>query len=259
MLTRQPDAEREITPPCRVELDEHDIVVFFRQNEIVFAFTSSTIAPRYLVNPLRYYVTYRTFIDYSLIGPVRHPPVSSDFDEVDRVRFKVGRVVRVDTERLEGDQVIRGFHHDIEDEWLEITVKNLEQYLRILNPALYYALGFYLLGCDNPRYFLVEFYKAIEVIGNAFGGEDDLLRSLKPYGVRKAKFKDFSKLSNDTRLAPLDIGRHAPMPDAPLYSVGLRNLLVEPRAREVFESSTLLCRQVIDAYIAFLVEHGDSG
>jgi len=255
----QLDASRELTPPCRVELEEHDISLFFRQNEMVFAFTTNAMKARYLVDPLRYYVIYRTFIDYNLIGPVLQPPVSSDFNQVDSVRFKVGRVVRVETERIEADQVVRGFHHEIEDEWLEIAVKSLQQYLRILNPTLYYALAFYLVGCDNKRYFLVEFYKAVEAIENAFESEDTFLKSLAPYGVRKSKYKQFAKLCNDQRIAPLNIGRHAPMPGARLYSVDLRNLLVEPRSRDVFESSTLFCRQVIDGYVAYLVGQAESG
>jgi hypothetical protein len=111
-----------------------------------------------------------------------------------------------------------------------------------------------LIGCDNPRYFLIEFYKAVEVVTKVFGGEDEFLKSLKPYGVAKSKFKKFGKVCNDMRLAPLNIGRHAPMPGAPLYSVDLRNLLVDPRSRDACESSTVFCRHVIDAYIAFLIQ-----
>jgi len=36
-------------------------------------------------------------------------------------------------------------------------------FIRVLNPTLYYAMAFYLVGCENRRYFLVEFYKAVEL------------------------------------------------------------------------------------------------
>ena len=229
-------------------------MLFFQNDEIVFVFTGDSLAPRYLVNPIRYFLTYQTFINYNLIGPATHLLDNSAFDEVDRIRFKVERIVRVETERQKRDRAIKRFYHTGKDEWLEIAVGSIAQYLRILNPTLYYALAFYLIGCDNPRYFLIEFYKAVEVIRLVFGSENEFLNSLRPHGVEKRKFKEFGKVCDDMRLAPLDIGRHAPMPGAPLYSVDLRNLLVEPRSREVLESSTVLCRQVIDAYMAFLIQ-----
>lgn len=253
-LASTSDERLEITPPGRVELEEHNLRLFFQNDEVVFVFTGDSLALRYLVSPIRYFLTYRTFINYNLIAPATNPLDNSAFDEVDRIRFKVQHIVRVETERQEGDKVIKGFYHTGEDEWLEVAADSLAQYLRVLNPTLYYALAFYLIGCDNPRYFLVEFYKAVEVITNVFGGEKEFLKSLKPHGVTKSKFKEFGKVCNDMRLAPLDIGRHAPMPGVPLYSVDLRNLLVEPRSREVLESSTVFCRQVIDAYMTFLIQ-----
>jgi hypothetical protein len=244
----------ELTPPCRVELVSHDLRLFFQNDQIVFAFTGDTCTSHYLINPIRDFLTYQTFINYNLVGSATNRLDESTFDEVDCVRFKVQRITRVETERKEGDRVVRGFYYVGEDEWLEVAVVSLTEYLRILNPSLYYAIAFYLIGCDNPRYFLVEFYKAVEVITNVFGGERALLTALQPYGVTRSEWKDFGKVCNDMRLAPLDIGRHAPMPGVPLYSVDLRNLLSEPRSREVLEAATAFCRQVIDAYMAFLIQ-----
>jgi hypothetical protein len=245
----------EITSPCRIELREHKLRLFFQNNEVIFVFTDNSLASRYLVNPIRDFLIYQTFINYNAIGPAINLSDESTFKEVDRIQFKVERIIRVELERQEGDKVIKGFYHTgHQDEFLEIVVDNIAQYLRVLNPALYYAQAFYLIGCDNPRYFLIEFYKAVESVSNVFKGEDDFLKSLKPYGVMKGKFKEFAKVCNDMRLAPLDIGRHAPMPNAQLYSVDLRDLLIEPRSREVLELSTVFCRQVIDAYRAYLTQ-----
>jgi len=221
---------------------------------MAFFFTDRTLAPRYLVNPIRYFVTYRTFINYNLIGFVSDRPALGTIDEPDRVRFRVERIVTVESSDASGQWV----HHEGREAWLEVTRTSITDYLRVLNPTLYYALAFYLIGCENQRYFLVEFYKAVEAICNVFGSNDAFLDALKPFGVEKSRYKDFGRVSNDVRLAPLDIGRHAPEPGAPLYAVDLRNLLVEPRSREVLESSTVFCRQVIDAYIAFLVQNSAS-
>ena len=220
---------------------------------MAFFFTGDTTAPRYLINPIQYFVTYRTFINYNAIGFAGTRPASGTLSEPDIVRFKVERIVRVEADDAAGAGKL--IHDEGGETWLELATASFAEYLRVLNPTLYYALAFYLIGCENPRYFLVEFYKSVEVITNAFGGQEALLDALKPHGVRRAEFKDFGKVSNDMRLAPLDIGRHAPMPGAPLYGVDLRNLLVEPRSRDVLESSTVFCRQVIDAYIAFLVQN----
>jgi hypothetical protein len=230
---RTPTATR-----CRVELKEQCLRLFFQDDEVVFVFTGETMAPRYLVNPLRYFLTYQTFINYNLLAPATVPRDDSAFDEVSHIRFRVQRIVDAQTGK---------------DEEVELEVSRIRQFLRVLNPTLYYAIASYLVGCDNPRYFLVDYYKAIEVIKNKLGGEGQFLELLRPYGVTSTGFKEFGKISNDARSAPWDIGRHAPMPGVPVYSVDLRNLLGEPRTREILESSTVFCRQVIDGYFALLI------
>jgi hypothetical protein len=98
---------------------------------------------------------------------------------------------------------------------------------------------------------LVEFYKAVEVIENHRGGERRCLAVLSQHDVDRSAVKEFKGRCNDMFRAPLDIGRHAPAPGAPVYAVDLRNLLAQPRSKELFEQSTVACRQVIDAYLVF--------
>lgn len=124
--------------------------------------------------------------------------------------------------------------------------------MRVLNEPLHYAIAFYLIGCENLRYFLVEYYKAVEAIENELGGERRCLDILSPHGVDRATVKEFKAMCNDVRQAPLDIGRHAPARNAPLYSVDLRNLLGHPPSRGLFERATVACRQVIDGYLKLL-------
>ncbi len=251
-----PENRPQITPPCRIDLRPLGIDLFFRHDEMAFFFTDDRPGPRYLINPIQYFVCYRTFINYNLIGFATNRADYDGLGECDRVRFRVEQIVRVERPDPAGPGLL--FHHEGREAWLEIATASIKEYLRVLNPTVYYALAFYLIGCQNPRYFLVEFYKSIEVITNSFGGQDALLDALKPHGVTKTSFKEFGKVANDMRLAPLDIGRHAPVPGAPVYTVDLRHLLVEPRSREVFESATVFCRQLIDAYIAYLVQRADA-
>lgn len=247
-----PDDGMKITVPFRVELPKYGIKLFFRDDKLAFVFTDDSSARDYLINPIRYFLAYRAFINYNLFGPFRKALDEDAFEQVETIRFKVERIVRVETEEQVGGETVRGFYHDGQEAWIEISLDALIQYLNILNPSLYYALSFYLIGCQNLRYFLIEFYKAVESIKHAFGNQNGLLQSLGTYGVKRRRYKEFTKLCNDMRQAPLDIGRHAPAPNASLYSVDLRNLLVEPRSKEVFESAVTFCRQVIDAYITFL-------
>jgi len=247
------DSRPVITPSSHIDLRALGIELFFERDEILFYFfAGDTSAARYLINPIRYFVTYRTFINYNAIGFADKRPEAATLTGTDQIRFNLQQIVLVERDDpAAGGKLI---HHEGREKTIELPVRSLIEYLRVLNPTLYYALTFYLIGCENHRYFLVEFYKAVEVIKNAFGSEDALLEALKPHGVARSAYKEFGKVSNDMRLAPLDIGRHAPMPGAPVYAVDLRTLLVEPRSREVLESSTVFCRQVIDGYIAFLVK-----
>jgi hypothetical protein len=227
--TAASDEAWDISPKCRMDLDVHGVRLFFQKDEIVFVFLGDTEAPRYLVTPIQYFICYRTFINYNVMWPV----VSFDpqaFPVAESVDFKNAKSTA------------------------SLSVSDLLDYLQFLNNALHYALAFYLIGCENTRYFLVEYYKAVEVIENALGGERRCIDLLGPFGVEKATLKSFKRNCNDMLRAPVDIGRHAPAPDAPLYAVDLRHLLSQPRSRSLFETSTRACRQAIDAYMKFLKE-----
>lgn len=240
---------------CRVELQRYDLILIFQNNKLFFVFTDQSQRARNLVEAVRFFLIYHSFINYNVVSPGFRLPDSSKYDEVDLIKFQVKRIKLPNIECKEGESLNKYPYYRCENESLEVSIDSLAHYLDVLNPTIYYALAFYLIGCDNQRYFLVEFYKAVEVILNSFGGKAKFLKSLEPYGIKKKKFSEFGKLCNDMRLAPLDIGRHAPMPGASLYAVDLRRLLVEPRSRNVFESTTSFCRQVIDAYLTFLIKH----
>ena len=252
-----PNDQPEITPPCRVDLSKHGVKLFFRGREVVFVFEGDSLAPRYLVNPIRDFLAYRTFVNYNLVGPLSKPITEESFEEGVAVRFKLERVVSVDAEEKPGDEVVKSFYHEGNEEWIGVSTDDFNRYLSVLNQTLYYAIALYLTGCDNPRYFLVEFYKAVEVIRKDLGGEghgsaDRFIKALGQCGVTREDYRNFKYICDDDSREPLDIGRHAPKPDVPLYAVDIRNLLVDPRTSDIFRSATSFCRQVIDGYMSIL-------
>jgi hypothetical protein len=253
-----PNDQPEITPPCRVDLSKHGIKLFFRDREVVFVSEGDSLAPRHLVYPIRDFLAYRTFINYNLIGPLSKPIIEEMFEEGVAVRFKTERVVRVETtEEKQEDKIVKGFYHEGKEEWIEVSTDDFEHYLSVLNQTLYYAIAFYLIGCDNPRYFLIEFYKAVEVIRKDLGGKGSgsaarFIKALGQYGVTEKDYRTFKCICDDDSREPLDIGRHAPKPDVPLYAVDIRKFHADPRTSDIFQSATSFCRRVIDGYMSIL-------
>jgi hypothetical protein len=54
LLPVRNDDSWDISPRCRIDLDEYGLRLFFQKNEVVFVFLGDTEAPRYLVTPLEY-------------------------------------------------------------------------------------------------------------------------------------------------------------------------------------------------------------
>jgi len=65
----QPTRRTEITSKCCVELPQFSVQLFFEDNEVIFVFTGDSLQPRYLVNPIRYFLIYRTYLNFNIIGP----------------------------------------------------------------------------------------------------------------------------------------------------------------------------------------------
>ena len=217
----------EITAKSRIELDVQGITLCFQTDEIEFVFSAGRDESHYFVTPIQYFIAYRTFINYNISWPVLAGVDVEGFPLVDAVEFS----------RMEATEVL--------------SKSALSTYLRILDEPLHYAIAFYLIGCENLQYFLVEYYKAVEVVENHFGGERRCLEILSDYGVTRSVVKDFKAQCNDMLRAPLSIGRHAPAPGAPVYAVDVRNLWAQPRSKELFEQASVACRQVIDGYLRY--------
>ena len=220
---------RIIAPKTQLDLCNHGIRLYGQDDEIVFEFTDSSQLARYKVHPISYFLTYMSFIDWNIIGSPSSGLVESDYAEAGSMTFRVLKS--------------NGEHRVI------VTQDQLVEFLNIVNPTLYNAIAYYLIGCQSHRYFLVEYFKAAETIENELGGEAKLISTLKPYGVTSTKYKRFKRLCN---AHPVDISRHAPQKGVPFYAMDIRNLLGEPESRKLFESATCSCREVIDAYNLYI-------
>jgi len=148
----QSQTPRQITEPCCIDLNRWNLTLCFRNDQVIFIFASEDLTLRNLINPISYFLSYRTFIDYNVIGAAWDID-SSNLTKVEKVRFNVERRVERELPR-DGSTVLA---ESTEQEWLELYKDDLVKYLEILNPTLYYALAFYLRGCAHQRYFLVEF------------------------------------------------------------------------------------------------------
>jgi hypothetical protein len=228
-MSGPPTPMRWIVPKTQLDLGNHGIRLYGQDDEIVFVFTDPSLLPRFKVDPIRYFLTCMSFIDWNIIWPFMSDVVESDYAAAGSMTFRV----------LED----KGEHDVV------VTQDQIIEFLNVFNPTLYNAIAYYLIVCQFHRYFLVEYFKAAETIENELGGEAKLISTLKPYGVTSTKYKRFKRLCNDR---PVDMSRHAPKKGVPFYAVDIRNLLGELESRELFESATLSCRAVIDAYHLYL-------
>jgi hypothetical protein len=233
-----------ITSPCYVSLDRSKLKLFFQCDEIIFVFVGDSMAQRYLVDPIRNFITYKTFINYNLIYPAEDPSEKGTYGETALVRFKVEHIQYLKTDKR--------LHYSKKDEYIEVTKDELIHYIQCNDWTLYNSIVFYLRGCNNIDYMLVEFYKSVEFIKKKFGNENKFIEALQVYGVKKKDYKNFGRICNDQSETPLDIGRHAPDLEVPVHLFNSREMRVGTRSWDVFESSSMFCRKVIDAYMSFL-------
>jgi hypothetical protein len=262
LLHRRWEARRSITDlefvlDTVVGDDKHNIVtpatrLDLFNGRIVLVFDGPTYTPRIVPEPLeefphyplRHFITYYTRIDYNIVFPEwRHEALPLPAPN-DAVRFQLSRMIRRKTP--EGHE-----YNDTEPCTITLTKQLFENFLRFHNEALYLAIVYYLVGCENPRYFRVEFFKAVEVIAHTFGWEQRAIAALQPHGVIEAEFKALKRYGND-ELQPFNVGRHAPKPGVNLRLIDVRGLFEQTASREVFHRCIMVTRQAIDAYFSYL-------
>ncbi len=196
------------------------------------------------------YVSYKTFICYNILVPSDEPEYPPDAADVSQVVFHLAKIVEKQ-KRINGK--IATWHED-EPHELVLTKQDVADYLRAVDPPLAYAIYYYLRGCNTSVYFLIEFYKCLEVILEQLGGERVLLKSPARFGFNRPLYKRVKRMADDQQREPLSIGRHAPYPGVALIPVDTKWLFDDPRGRKAFEAGEDACRNVIESYIRYRID-----
>jgi len=199
-----------------------------------------------------YYLIYKTYLYYNCLLPENESTEITP--EVDSIAFKLHRYVTKYVER-DGNAIPY-----IGTEPCEIVLnkKDIADYLVGIDQAIQYAIIYYILGCNTQQYFLVEFYKCLEVIRNQFESEkkmkskDKMKKVLQPHGFIEAIYTKATKLANN-QMNPLSICRHAPRKGVSVRSVNTKWLFSDPIGKKAFETGEKACRNLIDSYIQFRI------
>jgi hypothetical protein len=101
---------------------------------------------------------------------------------------------------------------------LEIKRAILDEFDKLIDDSLEPAIQSFLDASENPKYFLVEYYKCMEVIKKGFGGQTAMLKALEPYGFSEKMFDELNRTANNPR-KPLSFARHAAQPGANIHGI----------------------------------------
>ncbi|MFQ5931784.1 MAG: hypothetical protein ACE5MM_05220 [Nitrospiraceae bacterium] len=233
----------------RLDLFDGQIVLLFSGSRlVVFVPEPRDKFPYY---PFIYFLMYRSRVHYNIISPdwQSFPEAIAATSEV---VFSLERLIQRSREEVLDGVSRRVTWQEAVPYQLAMTARELEDLMTLCTPQLYLALAYFLIGCENRRYFLVEYFKAVEAIEGAFQGESGLLETLASHGVVAADYKRLKRYANDQQ-QPFDIGRHAPNGMAELRTIDVRRLVEEPLSRQVFQDSIRAVRQAIDGYFAYLI------
>lgn len=193
-----------------------------------------------------YYLSYKTFLNYNCLSPTKKS--SKPAPEIDTLSFNLHRYV---TKYTEEDGKTYS-HTATEPCEVKLDKKDIADFLMMHDMTVMYAICYYLLGCETQQYFLIEFYKCLEVIKNHFKKEKKMKKALSPHGF-DIKTYDKARESGNHQREPLSIGRHAPKKGIPVHSINTKWLFSDPKGKEVFRIGEKACRNIIDSYIKFRI------
>lgn len=237
-----------IIEKCNLSLLKYGISLIFDNNAVTFCIDPDSEVEEYgnyFVEPLLTYLRFATYLNYNMLaGPRIEKASISNLPCVDEVIVNISQITQSENNEELTTKII--------PTKLEIPKFKVENFLSVIRWELYLAILYYLLGCQNIEYFLIEFYKSAEVIKNYFGNENNFKRCLGPFGLNWKKYKKFKQVANDER-NPLNIGRHAPKKDTGISIIDVKNLMSEPKSKQVFENSTNVCRDLISIFINYLI------
>jgi hypothetical protein len=231
----------KITERSKMTIFDGEIVIIFDDNKVsVRQYSNRQLDDRAVV----YYLIYKTFLNYNCLLPEKE---STEFTpEVNTVSFKLHRYITKHVE--ENGKTIS--YIDTEPCEIVLNKKDITDYLMVIDDTILNAICYYLLGCDTQRYFLIEFYKCLEVIKSHFGKEKEMIGALKPHGFLRQVYKEANKLAND-RNKSLSIARHTPYKGTPVHNIDTKWLFSDPSGRKAFEIGEKACHNIIDSYLQF--------
>lgn len=251
---------RLIVDTCKLTLDRLGVALLFRKNAITtFVEDAQRLRQgRYgWLNHLVNFIIYKSRVNYcGYCNWLVDDAISFDTcSEVDRVlTFNLERLTEEQGIKKIGDRFVC---LGSEPYRLEIEREEFDNFDKLIDRSLAVAITYFLVASDNPQYFLVEYYKCLEVIKHEFASEAKMLGALGPHGFNKAMFKTLTMDANNHRM-PIAFGRHAPKSGADAIGIDLRALRAPTMQRELFVESTQRCRACIDAYTCYLLQHAQS-
>lgn len=237
-------SKSRIADCSRMILRPYGVTLGFDDNSLWIANDGTSV--QHSLSSLVNYISYKTFISYNILTPLDEPKYPPDASDVNQVIFHLAKIIE---KQKPIDDGIAIWHEDEPCE-LVLTKQDIATYLGASDLPLAYAVYYYLMGCNTSAYFLIEFYKCLEVIEEQFGGERGLLKTLVCFGLDPALHKTVKGLANDQK-KPLSIGRHAPHPGVPVTLVDTKWLFDDRNGRQTFEAGEEACRSVIECYIRY--------
>ena len=233
-----------ITPPCKMVYPEYGINLIFDDNAILFSGYPSCDIDSNMINMFVMIVSYKTFLNY-MIWSARQiePDEILEIPNVETVRLTMEKII--EKQRKEDGRIY--VWHESEPHEMVIDKKAISEYLEAKNNALFYAMYYYLKGTYTQEYFLVEFYKCLEVIKRELSGEKMMKKKLGIHGFNISDYKKLNRYANDT-LNPISIGRHPPDIRATVDHIDTKWLFDDPKGKEVFDLGQKACRTAIEAY-----------
>jgi hypothetical protein len=192
----EPGEPRVVPIDTRLDVDVFNgkLVLYFSGARLVLF--ASEPHERFPLYELLYFLIYRSRVHYNIISPPTMGLELPNLEPNSEVTFSMKRRTKVECDETIGGKRCLVWNYETEPCTVTVTRQELEDLLTFWTPQLHFALAYYLRGCENPKYFLIEFYKAVESIENALGGEGKTIASLEPYGVTGAVFK---KLKRDAK------------------------------------------------------------
>jgi hypothetical protein len=187
---------RVVLSPTRIDLFEGRYVLLFKDDEFVI-FLSPEDIDVFPYNVLNDYISYHSRVRYNITSVSFRIEFLDNLVPAEKITFALVKLVLIEREETIFGHVHILQHYESEPFSIHILKSDIEQYIKRATHELHVATRYFLIGCENLQYFLIEFYKALETIREAFGSEAEFLKELGPHGLKKSDYKTVTRYAND--------------------------------------------------------------